>query len=159
MAQETFLPFAADIGLVHEVTDPRCCAHGHVFATFRRRFSTNIKGNRVKKKSCVSPPTLFFFSHPFDSSRVLTFTWWGCCGLCFYHKPTELAHSFFLYSVLVFISVFMALSTVFQSINSPDNSPFSHSVLPVLFLPYWSLQLCISHYKSSLFSLNIIYCG
>ena len=28
------------------------------------------------------------------------------------------------YSVLVSISVFMALSTVFHSINSPDNSPF-----------------------------------
>ena len=38
------------------------------------------------------------------------------------------------YSVLVSISVFMALSTVFRSINSPDNSPFSHSVLPVLSL-------------------------
>ena len=36
------------------------------------------------------------------------------------------------YSVLVSISVFMALSTVFHSINSPDNSPFSHSVLPGL---------------------------
>ena len=31
------------------------------------------------------------------------------------------------YSVLVSVSVFMALSTVFQSINSPYNSPFSHS--------------------------------
>ena len=39
------------------------------------------------------------------------------------------------YSVLVSISVFVALSTVFHSINSPDNSPLSHSVLPVLFLP------------------------
>ena len=47
-------------------------------------------------------------------------------------------------SVFVCISVFMALSTVFQSINSPDNSPFSHSVLPVLPLPYWSFQLYIS---------------
>ena len=45
------------------------------------------------------------------------------------------------YSVLVSISVFMALSTVFYSINSPDNSPLPHSVLPVLFLPYWSFQL------------------
>ena len=44
-------------------------------------------------------------------------------------KPTELAHSFLFC---------MALSTVFHSINSPDNSPLSHSVLPVLFLPYWS---------------------
>ena len=47
-------------------------------------------------------------------------------------------------SVLVTISVFMAFSTVFYSINSPDNSPLSHSVLPVLFLPFWSFQQCIS---------------
>ena len=40
------------------------------------------------------------------------------------------------YSVLVSVSVFTALSTVFRSINSPDNSPLSYSVLPVLFLPY-----------------------
>ena len=45
------------------------------------------------------------------------------------------------YSVLVSISVFMALSTVFHSVTSPANSPFSHSVLPVLSLPYWSFQL------------------
>ena len=48
------------------------------------------------------------------------------------------------HSVLVSMSVFMALSTVFLSINSPDNSPLSHSDLPVLFLPYWSFQLYIS---------------
>ena len=40
------------------------------------------------------------------------------------------------YSVLVSISVFMALSTVFPFINSPDNSPLPHSVHPVLCLPY-----------------------
>ena len=45
------------------------------------------------------------------------------------------------YSVLVSVSVFMTLSTVFHSINSLDNSPLSHSVLLVLFLPYWSFQL------------------
>ena len=32
------------------------------------------------------------------------------------------------YSVLVSISVFVAISTVFHSINSPDNSPVSDSV-------------------------------
>ena len=36
------------------------------------------------------------------------------------------------YNVLVSISVFMALSTVFDSINSPDNSPLSNSVLLIL---------------------------
>ena len=51
-------------------------------------------------------------------------------------------------SLLVSISVFMALSTVFNSINSPDKSPFSHSVFPVLFLPYWSFQLYVSLWKS-----------
>ena len=52
------------------------------------------------------------------------------------------------YSVLVIISVFMAVSTVFHSINCPDNSPLFHSVLMVLFLPYWSFQLYISLRKS-----------
>ena len=32
------------------------------------------------------------------------------------------------YSVLVYTFVFMAFPTVFHSINSPDNSPLSHSV-------------------------------
>ena len=51
-------------------------------------------------------------------------------------------------SVPVSVSVFMALSTVFLSISSPDNSPLSHSVLPVLFLPNWSFQLYVSLYES-----------
>ena len=45
------------------------------------------------------------------------------------------------YFVLVSFSVSMALLTVFYSINSPDNSRFSDSVLPVLSLLYWSFQL------------------
>ena len=48
------------------------------------------------------------------------------------------------YSILVPVSVFMSLSVVFHSIKSPDNYPLSHSVLPVLTLPYWSFQPYIS---------------
>ena len=48
------------------------------------------------------------------------------------------------YSVLASIPVLMALSAIFHSMNSPDNSPFSHSVPVVLALPYWSFQLFIS---------------
>ena len=48
------------------------------------------------------------------------------------------------YSFLVYRSVFMALSAVFRSFNSPDNSPLSHSVLPGMILIYWSFQLHIS---------------
>ena len=47
-------------------------------------------------------------------------------------------------SLLVSVPVFKAPSTVFHFIYSPDNSPLSHSVLPVFFLPYWSFQLHIS---------------
>ena len=52
------------------------------------------------------------------------------------------------YPVLVSVSVFMVLSTVFHSINSPHNSLLSYCVLPVSFLPYRSLQLYISLWKS-----------
>ena len=64
-----------------------------------------------------------------------------------------------VYSVLVSISDFMALSTVFHSINSPDNSPFSHSVLPVLSLPYWSFQLYTCLFMKVFFSPDIIPTG
>ena len=52
------------------------------------------------------------------------------------------------HSILVSVSVFVALSTVFHSIISPDKSPLSHFVLPVLILPHWSFQLHISLSKS-----------
>ena len=62
------------------------------------------------------------------------------------------------HSVLVSVSVFMAFSTVFHSINSLDNSQLSHSVLLVLYLPYWSFQLYISFIKVSL-SSDITLCA
>ena len=81
------------------------------------------------------------------SPSELTFMWWGCCSLCLWLKPTEPAHSFLSCSCVCFC-LFMALSTVFHSMNFPSNSLRSHSVLPVLFLPYWSIQLYISLWKS-----------
>ena len=47
------------------------------------------------------------------------------------------------YSILLSISVFMALSTVFRSINSPDNSPLSRSVLLALILRSFQLQISL----------------
>ena len=52
------------------------------------------------------------------------------------------------YCVLVSVSVFVALSDVFHSIISPDNSRLSYSALPVRFLPYWSFHLYISSWRS-----------
>ena len=49
------------------------------------------------------------------------------------------------YTVLLSISIFMVLSNIiFHFIYSPNNSLLSYSVLPVLFLPYWSFQPYIS---------------
>ena len=61
---------------------------------------------------------------------------------------TSRACPLLLYSVLVSAFVFMVLSTVFHSINSPNNSPLSHSVPAVLCLPYWFIKLYISLYES-----------
>ena len=47
------------------------------------------------------------------------------------------------YSVLVSICVFLAHSTVLHSVDFHDDPLLSHSVLLVLFLPYWSIQLYI----------------
>ena len=63
-----------------------------------------------------------------------------------WHKPTELSHSFLFCSCVCFN--LLALSTVFHSTNSPNDSPLSHSVLPILFLPYWSFQLITSPWRS-----------
>ena len=66
---------------------------------------------------------------------AVVFTGVGCGGvlllllLFFDTNQPSLPTPF--YSALVSISVFMALSTVFHSINSPDSSLLPHSVLPV----------------------------
>ena len=83
--------------------------------------------------SCCNFRILFAkFAYYKTGPSGLTFTWWGCCGSSLSHKPTELPAPF--YSVLVSVSVFMAISTVFHSINSPDNSTLSYSILLVLIL-------------------------
>ena len=96
--------------------------------------------------STLSPSTYFYlctFIHALTFNLLLLVYFYqlsprahlrevGMFRIVFLHKPTGLTHSF--YSLLASMFVFMTLSTVFQSINSPDNSPLSHSLLPVLFL-------------------------
>ena len=60
-------------------------------------------------------------------------------------------------SVLVSISVFMALSTVFHSIDPPESSLLSPIVLPVIFLPYCSFNYIYLY--ESLPSPDIIHSG
>ena len=118
---------AALLSLIHPLT----------LVVFVQNFAQKQPPPLPKCRACLYHMTPWLSSHP--SPRGLTFSWWECYGLCVRHKPTELAHSF--YPALVFISVFITLSTVFRFINSPDNSPFSHSALLVLSLPCWSYLL------------------
>ena len=55
-----------------------------------------------------------------------------------------------VYSALVSVSVFMILSTVFHSIDSPNDSLLSHSVLPVLFFSALLVLSTIYLYESLL---------
>ena len=49
--------------------------------------------------------------------RGLIFAWWGCCSLCIWHKPSELAHS------LLFCSrVYFCLYGSFNCSSSPEFS-------------------------------------
>ena len=86
------------------------------------------------------------------------------------HKPAELAYSFLFCSCVYFClygpskcisfhKFSLALSNVFHSIHSPDNSPLSHSVLPVVSLPYWSFLLYISLFMKVSLCPDIILCG
>ena len=89
-----------------------------------------------------------------DHPRRLTFTWWGCCGLYLWYKATELAHTSLFWSCVCF-----CLYGLFNSISFHKFSrQLSHSVLLVLFLPYWSFQLYISFIKVSL-SSDITLCA
>ena len=110
----------------------------------------NVTINILREKPKQWPPCLPQMLRPSDIAR----DWWSSnpprahrhvVGMLRFMSDVNqpsLATPF--YSFLVSISVFMALSTVFHFINSHDNSSFSHSVLPVLSLPYWSFIQDIS---------------
>ena len=45
---------------------------------------------------------LLHLAYLLDGPHRLIFTWWRCYGLCFWHKPAELAHSFLFCSCVYF---------------------------------------------------------
>ena len=81
-----------------------------------------------------------------ETPRGFTFKWWGCYGFCQRNRPIELAHSF-LFCSCVYFCLFGPFNCI-SFHKSSDNSPFSHSVFPVLSLPYLSFQLNSSLWKS-----------
>ena len=99
----------------------------------------NLESFRLQMMKCLQPSSFFLPTVPVGS---LSFHVVGKLRFMFDIKQSSLSTPFC--SVLVSISVFMALLAVFHSTNSPDNSPFSHSALVVLTLPYWYFQVYIS---------------
>ena len=88
---------------------------------------------------CSAEPAVNFLIVAFETFPQAHFTWWG-----YYVKDLNKP----VYSVLVSVYVFVALSTVFYSMNSPKNSLLSRFVHPVLILSYWPFPLNTSLYKS-----------
>ena len=103
-------------------------------------------------ENAVSPKIITFFAWSRSEYRFecfccrphgLTFTWWGCCDVCFWHKPTELAHSFFI----LFLCLFLSFYGPFNCIS------FTLCFLTLFFRPYFCLIgpfKCIFLYESHL---------
>ena len=94
----------------------------------------------------VSSPALYLhddvrFAYRPDSPRGFTFTWWGCCGLCFWHKPAELAHSLLLCSCVCLC--------LYRPFNCISFHKFSRQLS--------ALSLCSSGFISALLVLSTIY--
>ena len=77
---------------------------------------------------------LFYNSSP----RGITFSWWGCYGLCHRHKLTKLAHSFLFCSCVCFC------------LYGPFNSISFHKFSRQLF----AFSLCSSGLNSALLILS-----
>ena len=79
----------------------------------------------------------------------LTFTWWGCCGLCQRHKPTKLAHSF-KFSPCVYFCLYGPFNCISFHKFSQQLTAFSLcfsgliSALLVLSAMYLSIKVSLS---------------
>ena len=105
----------------------------------------------------------------FTSPHGLTFTWWGCWGLCVWYKPTELAHSFYFSSCVYFClyNPFDCISCYNFSRQLSAFSFYSSSlisallVLPTIISPYetllqpWYNSLWLTGLKAPSNSLTI----
>ena len=81
-------------------------------------------------------PCVSFQNALFCGPRGLTFTWWGRCGLRFWYKPTELAHSFFFCSFVYFLCLYDPFNCISFHKLSRQLSPFS--LCSSSLVSYWS---------------------
>ena len=72
----------------------------------------------------------------------------GDVSICVWHKPTELAHSF-LFCSCVYSCLYDPLNCISFHTFSQQLSSFSLCSSSLISLPYWSIQLHISLWKST----------
>ena len=139
----------------------------------RHRFPAKLGGIVVIIHDAGCPSRFFFFfcvlsswgdpmrltgrKHPVTNCRRgFSFTWWGCCGLCQRHKPTELAHSFVVSSRVCRCLYWPFNCILFQNFSRQLSalslcSPSLNSALLVLSTTYLFTKVSLSP--------NIIFCG
>ena len=113
------------------------CIHPHTHVrthAFTEKWLKSAQTSQCVKHqvwSSYKPPSSYSFC-----PHGLTFMWWGCCGLCFWHKATKLAHSFCFcscvcfslydpFSCILFHKFFQQLST-FSLCSSSLTGPFNY---------------------------------
>ena len=152
----------------------------HCQRTIRRKLKKEKKKKEKKKRKRVPMEipsaqlvvmhqrSLYFIYVPkfvsldfmFRRPRGLTITWWGCCSLCFWHKPTELSHSF-LFCSCVYISLYGPFNSVLFYKLSWQLSAFSlcSSGLISAILVLSTIYIYLYMNKVSSFSSDVILCG
>ena len=111
---------------------------GHIYSSLPGRL-----GSLTQWKKSAQRPGGDKFRNVFHSHRLhgLTFTWWGCCGLCLWHKATELAQSFLFCSCVCFC------------LRGPFNCISFHKLSRQLS----AFSLCSPNLISALLALSAIY--
>ena len=90
--------------------------HPQSLLIWERYLNLNPKWYIFSQPSSSTPNDLVHYGCPLHHSEIirmrnatlstflrgLTFTWWRCCGLCFWHQPARLARSFLFCSCVCF---------------------------------------------------------
>ena len=133
-----------------------------IMETYRCWLSPHVRGFLGRFDKSFPARALFFFSclkvkwrsaRSHQSTRAHLHVM-GMLRFMSWHTPTELARSF-LFCSCVYVCLYGPFNGILFHKFSRQLS-FSHSVLPVLFLPYWSY---ISLFMKVSFSPDIIPCG
>ena len=140
---------------------PCKCTFGYVCRTHSVKCSDFVNvGGKLFSLLWVerhSKERALYKASPRELSFTWLFTWWWCRGLCFWHKPTELAHSILFCSCVYFClyGPFSCTSFPKFSLQLSAFSVCSYGLISALMV---LSSICISPWKKSL-SPDKILCG